>query len=82
LTKKQGKKKSGVTWLTRRVDPADPARPGQDPVTNPLTFVFLLKRRRFDFFFKELTRPTRSNPMTRSKPKIRTLNRADHRAGS
>jgi hypothetical protein len=32
-------------------------RPGQDPVANPLTFIsllfFLLKRRRFDFFFKK-----------------------------
>jgi len=40
-----------------RCDPADPAgRPGQDQVTNSLTFVFflffLLKRRRFDFFKK------------------------------
>jgi hypothetical protein len=49
LMKKQGKEKpgwpGGSTRLTR-----------QDPVTNPLTFVFflffLLKRRRFDFFFK------------------------------
>jgi len=48
LTKKQGKEKPGVT---RRVDPVT----RQDPVTNPLTFVFfcffLLKRRRFNFFF-------------------------------
>jgi hypothetical protein len=60
----------GKTW---RVDPAD-------PVTNLLTFVFfvffLLKRRRFDFFFKELTRPTRSNPVTRPKPGTRALDRA------
>jgi hypothetical protein len=35
-----------VTRLTRRVDPA---RPSQDPIANPLTFVFfLLKQRRFD----------------------------------
>ena len=31
----------------------DPARPRQDPVANPLTFVFLLKRRRFDCFKKK-----------------------------
>jgi hypothetical protein len=44
--KKRGKEKPGVT---RRVDPVT----RQDPVTNPLTFVFfLLKRRRFDFFLK------------------------------
>jgi hypothetical protein len=46
LKKKQGKKKPGVT---QRLD--------QDPVANPLTFVFLLfllKRRRFDL--KKLTR--------------------------
>ena len=34
----------------------DPARPGQDSVANSLTFVFLLKRRRFDCFKK------RTNP--------------------
>jgi hypothetical protein len=64
-----------------RCDPADPAgRPGQDPVTNPLTFVFfyffLLKRRRFDFFLKELTRTTRSNPVTRPKPGTQALDLA------
>jgi hypothetical protein len=41
----------------RRVDPGsgrpgvaqcDPTRPDQKPGCNPLTFVFLLKRRRFD----------------------------------
>jgi len=53
--------------------PIDPTRPDQDPVANPLTFiffVFLLKRRRFDFFRKKLNRPTRSKPGTRA------LNRA------
>jgi hypothetical protein len=49
LKKKRRKEKPGVTRLTQRVDPA---RPGQDRVANPLTFVFLLKRRRFDFFKK------------------------------
>jgi hypothetical protein len=50
LKKKWGKEKPGVTrrhGLTR-----------QYPVANPLTFVFfvfLLKRRRFDFLKKELT---------------------------
>jgi len=34
VEKKQGKEKPG---MTRRVDPA---RPGQKPVCNPLTFVF------------------------------------------
>jgi hypothetical protein len=28
----------------------DPARPNKKPGYNPLTFYFLLKRRRFDFF--------------------------------
>jgi hypothetical protein len=41
----------GKIWKekTRRVDPA---RPNQKPDYNPLTFYFLLKRRRFDFFKK------------------------------
>jgi hypothetical protein len=47
LKKKQGKEKPGMTRLTR-----------QDLVANPLTFVFLLKRRRFDLK-KKLTQPTR-----------------------
>jgi hypothetical protein len=49
VEEKRRKEKPGVTRLTQRVDPA---RPGQDRVANPLTFVFLLKRRRFDFFKK------------------------------
>jgi hypothetical protein len=53
----------------------DPVRPGQKLVCNPLTFVFLLKRRRFDFKNK-LTRATRS------KPGIRVLDWASHLAGS
>jgi hypothetical protein len=60
-----------VTLLTRR--------PDQKPSCDPLTFVFfvfLLKRRHFDFFFKELTR------VTWSKPRTRALDRAGHRAGS
>jgi hypothetical protein len=69
LKKKQWKKKPGVTRMTRRVDPA---KPGQDPVVNPLTFVFLLKRRRFDY--KKRIDPT--DPVTRSKPGTRALNRA------
>jgi hypothetical protein len=54
LKKKWGKKKPGVTRLTQQVDPtAQLTR--QDPVANPLTFVFfLLKRRRFDFFIKKI----------------------------
>jgi hypothetical protein len=63
LTTKRGEKKPGVTR--------------QDPVINPLIFVFfLLKRRRFDFFLKELTRPTWSNPMTRPKSRTRALDQA------
>jgi len=38
LKKKQGKEKPG---MTRR--PVNPARPGQKPGCNPLTFVFLTK---------------------------------------
>jgi hypothetical protein len=37
-----------VTQPTLQVDPA---KPGQKPGCNPLIF-FLLKRRRFEFFFK------------------------------
>jgi hypothetical protein len=44
VEKKTWKKKPGVT---RRVDLA---RPNKKPGYNPLTFYFLLKRRRFDFF--------------------------------
>jgi hypothetical protein len=42
--KKRGKEKPGVTRLTRWVDPVTRLT-RQDPVTNPLTFVF------FCFFF-------------------------------
>ena len=69
LKKKREKEKPGVTrWV-------DPARPDQDPVVNPLTFffVFLLKRRRFDFK-KKRTDP--ANLVTRSKPGTRALDRA------
>jgi len=53
VDEKRGKKKPDVTRLTRRGDPATRLT-RQDPVINPLTFVFffLLKRRRFDFFLK------------------------------
>jgi hypothetical protein len=50
LKKKRGKEKLGVTRLTWQVDPATRLT-RQDPVANPLTFVFLfflLKQRRFD----------------------------------
>jgi hypothetical protein len=47
LMKKQGKEKPGVT---HRVDPADLSRPDDKPVD--FCFFFLLKRRHFDFFFK------------------------------
>jgi hypothetical protein len=46
LKKKRGKKKPGVTWLTRQVDPATRLT-RQDPVANPLTFVLFL----FCFFY-------------------------------
>jgi hypothetical protein len=39
--KKRGKEKPGVTQLTRRVDPADPARPGDKPVDFCFFFVFV-----------------------------------------
>jgi hypothetical protein len=62
LKKKQGKKKSGATWLTRRVDPV---KPDQDPVANPLTFFFfLLKQCRFDLKKKNCP----ANLVTRSRP--------------
>jgi hypothetical protein len=56
------------TWY----DPVDPAirsktqlQPGQKPYCNQLIFVFLLKRRCFDFFKKKnLTRTTRSKSRT------------------
>jgi hypothetical protein len=44
LKKKQEKKKLGVIRLTRWVDPA---RPGQKPDCNPLTFVFFTKTTSF-----------------------------------
>jgi len=57
------KKKPGVTWSKTRLQ--------------PVNFCFLLKRCRFDFFFKKkLTRTTRSNPRTQA------LNRAGHRVRS
>jgi len=45
-----------VTRLTRQYM-VDPARPGQKPSCNPLTFFYLLKRRYFDL--KKITRATR-----------------------
>jgi len=42
VEKKQGKEKPGMTQ-----------RPGQKLGCNLLTFFFLLKQRRFDFFFKK-----------------------------
>jgi hypothetical protein len=50
LEKKQGKEKPSVT---RRVDSA---KQGQKLGCNPLIFFFLLKRHRFDFLNKKLTR--------------------------
>jgi len=75
LTKKKGRKNQvwpgELTWW--------PGWPGQDSVTNPLTFVFLFfftKTTSFWIFFKELNQPTRSNPVTRPKPGTRALDRA------
>jgi hypothetical protein len=80
VDEKTGEGKTRCDPAGRPGDPADLARPGQDPVTNPLAFVFfvffLLKRRRFDFFLKELTRTTRSNPVTRPKPGTQALDLA------
>jgi hypothetical protein len=56
--------------LTRQ----DPARPGQKPGCNPLTFIFLLKRRRFDFLKKKLTRATRSKHETRALNRTESKN--------
>jgi hypothetical protein len=55
-----------------RCDPIDPLRPGCKLVD--FCFFFLLKRRSFDFFLKKLTR---SNPVTRLKPRTRALDRAE-----
>jgi hypothetical protein len=41
LKKKRGKEKLGVTRLTWQVDPATRLT-RQDPVANPLTFVFFI----------------------------------------
>jgi hypothetical protein len=71
LKKKQGKEKPDMTRLTRRVDPA---KPGQKPGCNPLTFVFLLKRRRVDFFKKKMSRATGSKPKTRALDRDRSKN--------
>jgi hypothetical protein len=57
---------------TRRVDPA---RPGQKLDCDPLTFVFLLKRRHFDFF-KKLTRATRSKSGTQALDRAGSKNYA------
>jgi hypothetical protein len=58
LKKKHGKKKLVVT---RQVDPA---RPNKKSGYNPLTFYFLLKRRRFDF----LKTIDRDNPVKTRNP--------------
>ena len=55
-----------------RYDSVDLTRPGQKPGCNPLTFVFFTKPRRFDL--KKRIDP--GNPVTMSKPKTRTLDRA------
>ena len=50
----------------------------QDPVVNPLTFVFFIKTTLF--WFKKKTNP--ADPVTWSKPKTRALDWADYRTGS
>jgi hypothetical protein len=56
-------------WRKNRVK-KNPVWPGQKPGCNPLTFVFLLKRYRFDL----KKRIDTGDPVTRSKPETRTLN--------
>lgn len=56
-----------MTWLV------DPARSSQKSRYNLLTFIFLLKQRRYDLKKKKLTR---------SKPETQNLDRAGHRTGS
>jgi hypothetical protein len=60
-----------VTWWV------DPAKPGCKPV-DFVFFIFLIKQRHFNLFF--LNNP--ADPMIRSKPETRVLNRARHWAGS
>jgi hypothetical protein len=62
LKKKQRREKLDVT---RRVDPTIRLTQ-QNPVANPLTFVFLFKKKKTDLV----------DPITRSKPETRTLDRA------
>jgi len=86
--KKQRKSEHGVTQPTRGWSRAgfkktkkvktqsDPARLGQKLGCNLLNFISLLKRRCFDFFKKMKLTLT-----TRSKLRIQTLGRVNHRAG-
>jgi hypothetical protein len=69
--KNKGKKNSAdpAGWLG---NPVGQARLDQKLGCNPLTFVFLLKRRRFDFLKKINPR----DPVTQSKYRIRALDRA------
>jgi len=56
-----------MTQLTRQVDTAT-QQPSQKPSYNMLTFIFLLKRCRFNFFFK-------NDPITQSKSETQISNR-------
>jgi hypothetical protein len=53
----------------------DPARPGQKLDCNPLTFVFLLKRCRFDFFKKKWPGRPGQNPEPEpwTEPGLKTM---------
>jgi hypothetical protein len=67
LKKKHGKKKPGVTQLTRRVDSTTRSKTRLQPID--FCFFFLLKQCRFDFFKKKLIQ------VTRLKPRIQILDR-------
>jgi hypothetical protein len=75
LKKKQGKKKLGMTWLARWVNPTTRLTRSKTQlqfVDFCFVFFFLLKRHHFDFL-KKLTRMIQA---TRSKPGTRALDRA------
>jgi hypothetical protein len=71
VEKKQEKKK--VVWPRWPNDLVDPTRSSQKPGYNPLTFIFLLKQRQFDFF-KKIDQVTRSKPETRVLDRIESKN--------
>ena len=62
----KNRKSHDLVWLGRPDDPVDPVKPG----SNPLIF-FFTKTTPFWIFFKIEIDP--ADPVTRSKPKIQTL---------